>query len=144
MSSPRRLKWIIGLALVGVGLSVYSLLHKYGVASGAICAINETFDCDLVNQGPYSKMFGIPVAGIGIGGYLFLAAAALMKLKNPLDKSLSLFLLLASLGGLSFALYLTSIEAFVLNTWCLICVTSQLVILAITALTIIHYRSDRV
>src|SRR3990167_9561955 len=96
--------WIFPLSLLGVFLSSYSFLHKQGFTSGAFCNINATFNCDVVNQGPYSEMFGIPVALIGIIGYLLLAFAAGLKIKHPEDKSLSFFLLLASVGGFLFAL----------------------------------------
>ena len=57
-----------------------------------------------------------------------------MKYNDKKDKGLTGFLLLASLGGLLFSFYLSGIEAFVLKTWCLVCVTSQLLILLITIL----------
>jgi len=135
-------KWIAVLALVGVVLSIYSLLHKTGFTSGALCNLNDTFSCDIVNQGPYSQIAGIPVAAIGIVGYLFVLLAALMKLKNPHDRSLSLFLLTACLGGLAFALYLTGLEAFVLYAWCIVCLASQALIIALAILAILNYRSE--
>ncbi len=135
-------KWIAVLALVGVVLSTYSLLHKTGFTSGALCNLNDTFSCDIVNQGPYSEIAGIPIASIGVVGYLFVFLAALMKLKNPNDRSLSLFLLLACLGGLLFALYLTGLEAFVLYAWCIVCLISQALIAALTVLAFLNYRSE--
>jgi vitamin-K-epoxide reductase (warfarin-sensitive) len=113
--------WIIGFALVGVALSTYSLLHKTGFTSGALCNLNDTFSCDIVNQGPYSEMFGIPVAAIGLIGYGLVLAAAIMKKRNPSDRGLSTFLLASTAAGFLFALYLTSLEAFVLYAWCIVC-----------------------
>lgn len=137
------LKWIIGLALFGVALSTYSLAHKTGFTSGAICNLSDTFSCDIVNQGPYSELFGIPVAAIGIVGNALLFIGAVMKMKNPQDKSLSLFLLLASYGGLAFALYLTSLEAFVLYAWCIVCLLSQATIAALAVLSTLVMISER-
>jgi uncharacterized membrane protein len=43
-------------------------------------------------------------------------------------------LLTAAAAGLVFALYLTYIEAYVLTTWCILCLTSLALIASITAL----------
>ncbi|HLD21228.1 MAG TPA: vitamin K epoxide reductase family protein [Patescibacteria group bacterium] len=144
ISKSRYINWIIGLATVGVLLSIYSLLHKTGFTSGAICNLSDTFSCDIVNQGPYSEMFGIPVAGIGIVGYFFIFVAALLKRKNPTDRSLSTFLLIASIGGFLFALYLTGLEAFVLHVWCIVCLASQATITALLVFSFLYYRSERI
>lgn len=137
------LNGMIALALLGVVLSIYSLAHKAGFTSGAICNISDTFSCDIVNQGPYSEMYGIPVAGMGIIGYGFLLIGALLKKKNVSDKGLSQFLRLASYGGLAFALYLTALEAFVLYAWCIVCLLSQVTIAMLAILSTLLVRSER-
>jgi len=84
----------------------------------AFCDFGERFDCDTVNRSEYSSVMGIPVAGIGIVGYgvlLALATAYRTRVETPLR------LLVAAVAGLGFALYLTYVEAYVLETWC-ICV----------------------
>jgi uncharacterized membrane protein len=43
--------------------------------------------------------------------------------------------LIASTGGLGFALYLTYIEKFVLATWCILCLSSLTLIVLITVLS---------
>lgn len=135
-SKVRLIDWMITLSTFGVLLSIYSLMHKTGFTSGAICNLSDTFSCDIVNQGPYSELFGVPVAGIGVIGYLFLLVAAVMKRRTPSDRGLSRFLLIASLGGFLFALYLTSLEAFVLQAWCIVCLASQTTITLILILSI--------
>lgn len=116
---------IIASGIIGLAAAGYSLANHYNAASGEFCTINETFDCDVVNRGPYSEMFGVPVALLGILGYIFLLAAAVMKWKWREDRILTGLLVLASAGGFAFSAYLSAIEAFVLNTWCLLCLTSQ-------------------
>ncbi|MBI2475202.1 vitamin K epoxide reductase family protein [Candidatus Uhrbacteria bacterium] len=141
MSKTSRMKMIIILSLIGVTISLYAFFHNAGFASGKFCSINSTFDCDIVNKGPYSQIVGIPVSLIGVIGYLFLAIGGFLSLRNPTDRSIDRFILLASIGGLLFSLYLTGIELFVLKTWCLICISSQTIILAILVLSIWNYRS---
>lgn len=142
MKTEKYLKWITGLSLVGVAISVFSLLEKYGVTSSEFCSINGTFDCTVVNQGIYSEIFGIPVALIGILGYLFMTIAAFMKIRQPSDNGMIHFLVVASLCGLGFSLYLSGIEAFVLETWCLVCLSSQLVMLAIAILVALIFKKE--
>jgi len=138
------LYWMIGLSVLGFVLSLYAFLHNRGFAPGSICTINATINCDVVNKGPFSLFFGIPVALIGCIGYFFLCVGSLAKLQNSEDKLLTLFLFGLSYLGFGFSLYLTSLEAFVLHAWCLICVTSQLAMLAFLVLTtILAYQEEK-
>ena len=139
---------IIILSAAGLGIAGFSLAHKESFVSGSFCTIGETFNCDLVNKGPYSEIFGVPVALIGVLGYLFLAAAAYLHLRNPNDRGYLVFLFVAAAGGLGFSGYLTGIEAFVLHAWCILCLTSQTIMLLIfaaaTALFVGRKPSERV
>lgn len=113
------------IAAIGLVVATYSFFHNQGFASGEFCKVGETFDCDVVNKGPYSKIFGVPVSLIGILGYAFLFAAAWLKRREPKDRLLTAFLVGPATLGFGFTLYLTGLEAFVLQTWCLLCLTSQ-------------------
>ena len=115
------------LAIAGIIVSGLALHVHYSTETQP-CSINEKWDCGIVNHSPYAEIRGIPVATIGIAGYLLIGVLALMRRRA--------FLLLASLAGMAFALYLTNIEAKVLGVWCLYCVISQAVIAAITLLAI--------
>ncbi len=128
------IKIIAVVSLFGLLISLYSWLHNQGFAQGEFCKLDDVFDCDVVNKGPFSKIMGIPVSLIGILGYGFLFAGSIVKIKNMEDYQLTLFLLLASIGGFTFSLYLTALEAFVLKAWCLLCLTSQFIIFATTVL----------
>ncbi|MFA4845306.1 MAG: vitamin K epoxide reductase family protein [Patescibacteria group bacterium] len=143
MTHKRIITALFVLALLGFALSIYSLLHNQGFASGEFCTIGEKLNCDVVNKGPFSQIMGVPVALIGVIGYLFLAVASGLKLKQPLDKSLTKFLTIASIGGFLFALYLSYIEAFILTTWCLLCLTSQAIILVMAILSILLTQKEK-
>ncbi|MGB7170731.1 MAG: vitamin K epoxide reductase family protein [Acidobacteriaceae bacterium] len=114
---------IVLLALAGIVVSALALhVHYYhGVEP---CDINSHWDCGIVNHSRYSMIAGIPVAAIGIVGYALIAFAAFRRQKAAT--------LVLALIGLGFALYLSNIEAHVLEVWCLYCVISQFLIALIT------------
>jgi uncharacterized membrane protein len=123
---------IVALALAGVVVSSVSLHHHYGTSQTNYCDFGASFNCDIVNRSVYSTVLGIPDALIGICGYgLLLALATFYRTKAEAP----LMLLIASTGGLGFALYLTYIEKFVLATWCILCLSSLTLIVLITALS---------
>jgi len=119
------------LALAGMVISVVSLQRHYAKSATAFCEVGEKFNCDIVNRSEYSSLMGIPVAGIGIVGYGVLFALATVyraRVETPLR------LLVAALAGLAFALYLTYVEGHVLETWCILCLSSLALIGMITVL----------
>jgi uncharacterized membrane protein len=132
-SGSRRILLAIALlALAGILVSSVSLYHHYETSQSSFCNLGESFNCDMVNRSIYSVVLGAPVALIGILGYVALLALATFyrsKTETPA------MLLIASLAGLGFALYLTYIEAFVLAVWCILCLSSLTLILAITGLS---------
>jgi vitamin-K-epoxide reductase (warfarin-sensitive) len=104
------------LAVAGIVVSYLALRVHYSTES-APCSINEKWDCGIVNHSPYAVIGGVPVAAIGIAGYLVIAVLALMRRRG--------LLLIATVIGMGFALYLSNIEARVLGVWCVYCVMSQ-------------------
>jgi uncharacterized membrane protein len=119
------------LALAGMVVSAVSLQRHYAKSATAFCEVGEKFNCDIVNRSEYSSLMGIPVAGIGLVGYgvLFtLATIYRARGETPLR------LLVAALAGLGFALYLTYVEGYVLETWCILCLSSLASIAMITLL----------
>lgn len=70
----------------------------------------------------------VPVAVIGMAGYVFLAALALKR-------AYGLFFAAAVLG-LGFSLYLAHVEAHILGVWCVYCVASLVTISLLTLLSL--------
>ena len=115
------------LAIAGIVVSVMALRVHYSTET-APCSINEKWDCGIVNHSPYAEIRGVPVAAVGIAGYVLIGILAMLRRRG--------WMLAAALIGMAFALYLTNIEARVLGVWCLYCVISQGVIAVITLLSI--------
>jgi len=133
---------VLLLALAGVALSGYLLANHYGIGSG-ICSINPTIDCDKVNTSPYSEILGIPVALIGMLGFVAIFVVGYLGRFYPdtwVGERYGLLLVLLALVGAVFATYLTYIELFVILAICPFCVASFGVDLGILALAAVWLR----
>jgi len=114
------------LALAGAAVSALAL-HVHYSTDTQPCSINEKWDCGVVNHSPFAEIAGVPVAAIGIAGYIVLAGLALARRRIPL--------VVLALAALGFSLYLTRIEKYVLEVWCLYCVISLGIIALTTVLS---------
>ena len=135
--TARRLLLAIAIfALLGIVVSSVSLDHHFRKSKTAYCDFGQTFNCDIVNRSEYSTLAGVPVALIGILGYVALLAFATFYREKAETPGI---LLAGSGAGLGFALYLTYVEKFILGVWCLLCLTSLAAILSITVLSCILF-----
>jgi vitamin-K-epoxide reductase (warfarin-sensitive) len=110
------------LAIFGMIVSSLALREHYREYGDSPCSINEHWDCGVVNHSPYAMLdtqglgSHIPVAAVGIFGYIIMAALAFLRSYR--------LLLIPTFAGLAFSLYLANIEKNVLGVWCIYCVIS--------------------
>ena len=116
------------LAVLGVVVSSLALREHYRTYGDSPCSINERWDCGVVNHSPYAMLVGIPVATLGIAGYLLMGALAFLRWFR--------LLLIPTFAGLAFSLYLANIEAHELGVWCIYCVISLGIISLMSLLTL--------
>lgn len=129
------------LSLAGAIDSAIALQRHYAKSATDFCDFSQKFSCDIVNRSEWSTLAGIPVAGIGIAGYLLLCLLSTFLRSHT---QTPIRLLAAAFAGLVFALYLTYIEAYELNTWCILCLISLALIALINALALgIKLRNTR-
>ena len=109
---------LIVLSTLGIVVSALALREHYRTEGDSPCSINERWDCGIVNHSPYAMVrgTGIPVAVLGIAGYLLMGALAWRRAYR--------WVLAASLAGFAYSLYLAHIESHVLGVWCIYCVIS--------------------
>jgi len=120
---------IVLFAVLGIIVSTLALKVHYDDPGKEPCSINDKWDCGVVNHSPYAMIYGVPVAAIGIAGYLLIALLAFLRRPT--------ILLPFVLIGLGFALYLTHIEAHILEVYCLYCVISQGIIAILAVLSVV-------
>ena len=145
---------IVLLALAGMFDSYLALqIHNEDPSKAPPCAVTEKFDCGTVNhsryadfpprtfeEAPDSKGIHIPVATLGLIGYALIGIAAL-------SKQYWITLQLTEIG-FAFAAFLTYLEAYVLEKWCIYCLWSFAIISTILLVTIVilvmnHMRRRR-
>ncbi len=111
---------LIILSILGVIVSSLALREHYREYGDSPCSINEHWDCGVVNHSPYAMLGPIPVADVGIAGYILMGLLAFRRSYR--------LLLVPTFAGLSFSLYLANIEKNVLGVWCVYCVASLVII----------------
>jgi vitamin-K-epoxide reductase (warfarin-sensitive) len=119
--------FLVFIALLGFIASGLALREHYRTDASP-CSINERWDCGIVNHSPFAVLAGVPVAVIGMAGYVLLGLLALRR-------AYRLFLAVAVVG-LAFSLYLAHVEAHILGVWCVYCVAS---LAAISLLTLLAF-----
>src|SRR6201986_4629783 len=115
------------LALSGMVVSALALREHYRTDASP-CSINERWDCGIVNKSPFAMVHSVPVAAIGIAGYLFLGFLAWRKAYA--------WMLPFVTGAFAFAIHLADVESMLLGVWCIYCVISLGIISLMTLITI--------
>ena len=139
--SRGRLPLIVSLlALVGIAVSSLSLYHHFAKSKTSYCDFGQSFNYDIVNRSQYSSIAGIPVAAIGILGYAAILLLSTWWRRNPDTPGM---LTVGALAGVAFALYLTYIEAYVLQAYCILCLTSLATIVVIASLSAAWWAGER-
>lgn len=122
-----RLWMPVVLSAFGILVSGYLSVKRF---TGGSLACSRWAQCDVVNTSVYAKIYGVPVAFIGLAGYLVLLGVALAVLQSsgPTQRRLLGLSFLLALGGVGFSAYLTYLELYVIEALCNWCVTSAVLI----------------
>jgi uncharacterized membrane protein len=118
------------LSLVGLAIAGY-LTYVEATQSMAVCG--PVGDCNAVQQSSYAKLFGVfPIGVLGLLGYLGIAAAWLISQRT--SGAIQRYAVLTMMGmtffGVTFSIYLTYLEPFVIGATCLWCLGSAVIITA--------------
>ena len=127
------------LAFIGVFVSTYLTLYKFGYIGSLQCAVGS---CETVNTSRWATFFGLPVAAWGLGFYVSALALVLVGIQERYADSRALSLALVALTGwgVLFSGWLTYLELFVIDAICIWCVTSAVIVLVMFAVSVAEYR----
>jgi uncharacterized membrane protein len=119
------------IAVGTVGLGVASYLTYVHYSGGPILCLKGG-GCETVQHSIYSKLAGVPVALIGLIGYILILGSLLVP-----DGE---FPRLATMGftvpGFAFSVYLTGRELFSIHAICPWCVSSAVMMTLLTAMSV--------
>jgi uncharacterized membrane protein len=120
VTTDRRLR-LVAIVLAAIGLCVAAYLtyiHYEGIKP--VCGLGG--DCEKVQTSEWSKLAGVPVAVLGLVGYV----AILVTLFIDREQALVAGALFA-LAGFGFSAYLTYRELFSIDAICQWCVASAVI-----------------
>jgi uncharacterized membrane protein len=141
--SPAINRMIIAvIALGGVFLSTYMLLVKLGFIGELACGVGA---CDRVQASPWAVFAGLPVPLWGVLGYALILGLALAGIQPGLQRKRFIALGLLATTGVAFAfsMYLTYLEAFVINAWCRWCIASAIMATTLFGFALPELRRTR-
>jgi uncharacterized membrane protein len=119
------------LSLVGVAVTSYLLYTRYSHTRIAC----PTGGCETVQESRYSELAGLPVAAVGLAGYLALLASTFVRAEWARAAAVAL-----SLVAVVFAAYLLVLQLVVIDAVCAWCVASDCVIALIALIAVVDAR----
>jgi uncharacterized membrane protein len=123
------------LALAGIAVAGYLTWVHYAELE-PFC-VGGTGGCERVQSSPYAELAGVPVAVLGLGGYIVILAS--LALPEEPGRLVALFV---SLIGFGFSVWLTCVELEKLDAVCQWCVASAVLMTALAAVSVARHLRD--
>lgn len=123
------------VAAFGIGIATYIAIEAAGGDAPACLAGSS--GCQTVANSSYSHLLGVNIAVFGIGGYVLLLAAALLRGDVARMAGFGL-----ALAGFGYSIFLTYLELFKIEAICQWCVASAIlmtVLFGINAVRMVGY-----
>lgn len=117
-------KRLYTLSLLGLAIAVYLVLLSWNLVRDPISlCLTDTNDCMTVYTSNYSKIFGISMASIGVGFYIFILVSSLTKrvIKTVYLEILNSALIFASFISVIMLLPLSIVMFFLMKGICVYC-----------------------
>ncbi len=127
------------IALTALGLCVASYLTYVHYSGAAPICSSKGNPCSQVQKSQYSELAGVPVALIGLIGYILILGSLLA----PEGEGSRFVTAALTVGGFGFSAYLTYRELFTLHKICEWCVSSAVIVTILMCLAIWRFlRGD--
>jgi len=121
---------ILILSLIGIGIAGYlTYVHYEGLK--ILCL--SSGGCETVQASRYAKLDGVPVAVLGLAGYIGILGSLLIRGELGRIAAFAIALI-----GFGFSMYLTYRELFTIKAICQWCVSSAVVMTVLVVLTAIR------
>jgi uncharacterized membrane protein len=117
------------LASLGAAISTY-ILYVRETDGSLVCS---TGGCETVQSSSYAELLGVPIAALGLAGFLVLLVAALSR-----GDFARLVNATVALAAFLFAAYLLAVQLVVLDAICQWCVATDVLTTAIAALALVR------
>lgn len=122
---------IAALAVGGAAVSGYLIWARYRGAE-VVCS---TGGCETVQSSSYAEVLGVPVAVLGLAGYVLIGATALAG--GPLASAVGAS---AALAAAAFSSYLLVVQLTVIDAVCDWCLASDAITTVLAAGTLFRLR----
>ena len=123
------------LTVIGIGIGTY-LTYTHYAKLNVLCL--SSGGCETVQHSSYSKLAGIPVATLGLAGYIGILIS--LWIRGELGRMIGFGL---ALIGFLFSMYLTYREAFTIHAYCQWCLGSATILTILAILTTIRLRVEQ-
>jgi len=130
------------MALIGLFDAAYLALER--VTGGTlVCPVGG--GCETVQSSAYAILFGVPVAYIGVAGYMALLVVALLALNLERIAGLPLATVLLALASIALVagIYFSYLQVAVIGAICFWCAISALLDLGIWVAALLNWRMAR-
>jgi uncharacterized membrane protein len=114
------------VALAGIAVAGY-LTYVHYQPDALTCT--SSGGCETVQESSYANLAGIPVALLGLLAWV--AVLVLVAWDSELARTLVAAI---ALGAAGFAIYLVSLQAFVIEAWCIWCLVNDIVLVPLVAI----------
>jgi uncharacterized membrane protein len=122
---------VAALALVGASVAAYLLYVRH--TGGELLCTNG--GCEVVQSSRYAEVFGVPVAALGLIGYLALLLTSLSASGAARAAQVGI-----ALAAFTFSAYLVYVQLALIGSVCEWCVVSDGVTTAVAALALLRLR----
>lgn len=129
-------------ALLGLLISIYLTLYKLGIIGTLQCGAGS---CDTVQLSRWGTLLGIPVAAWGVAFYgtVLVLSIASVQDRYADSRPVANAMLALTAWGAVFSVWLTGLEAFVIDAWCRWCVASAILATLLFVLALLDWREIR-
>lgn len=127
IGKPRDGLYIFSLVLVAIGIFISGYLSYVKLTDvPMVCVAGSVFNCEVVQNSIYARLFGIPIAWFGLGVYLLLGALLLLQNRSTFMREYGVMLQFGIiLFAWMFSMWLVYVQFFRLQALCPWCLSHE-------------------